>query len=374
MSLIERYIFRTSFGAFLASLFGLTGVIWVTQSLRQVDLLTTKGQTLWIFFGITGLGIPILLVYIAPIALFIAMIYALNKMNGDSELVVLSAAGFSPLRLFRPFAALSILVSLLIASFTLQFMPWSFRVQKEMITKVQTDFLTRLIEAGQFVPLTEEILFHYRERGPNGELMGIFLQDRRDPARVAVYLAEVGKTIEVKGQNYLVMEKGSVQRQDPKSTDAAIVTFDRYAIDLTQLMPNTGGAVFVPRERTTSELINANTADPAILQQVGRIRAELQDRFINPLYAVAFAMIAFLGLGQARTTRQGRGMGIFLAVSAMVFVRILGAAASTLMLRQASGVLLAYTVPIVTIIFASAYLIWLTKVGSGSQNHDRAAR
>ncbi len=358
MTLIARYIFRTTAGAFLAALFGLTGVIWITQALREVDLLTTKGQTLWIFFGITGLGIPILLMIIAPIALFIAMIYVLNRLNGDSELVVLSASGFSPWLLLRPFIVLSVLVSIAVASLTLVIMPWSFRMQKDLVTKVRTDFLTRIVEAGQFIPLTDGFLFHYRERGPNGELLGVFMQDRRDPAKIAVYLAEVGKTVDINGQNYLIMEKGSVQRQDSGSDDAAIVTFDRYAIDLSQFAPSSNALNFVPRERETQELVNADLTQPALAAQTGRIRAELQDRFINPLYALAFALIAFIGLGQARTTRQGRGAAIAISVAALIAVRIAGAAASTFMLRNSAGVILAYAVPLLTIGSATAYLLW----------------
>jgi len=96
MSIIDRYIFRNGFAAFAASLVVLTAVVWVSQALREVDLMTGKGQTLLLFLRVTGLTIPSLVMIIAPIALFAAILYTLNKMNGDSELVVLSAAGLSP--------------------------------------------------------------------------------------------------------------------------------------------------------------------------------------------------------------------------------------------------------------------------------------
>jgi lipopolysaccharide export system permease protein len=93
MSLIERYIFRMASLSFLAALGGLTGVIWVTQALKDFDLLTSKGQSMLIFFSATSLIIPSLVMIIAPIALFAAVLFTLNKLNSDSELVVLSAAG-----------------------------------------------------------------------------------------------------------------------------------------------------------------------------------------------------------------------------------------------------------------------------------------
>ncbi len=43
MGSIGRYIFRTTFGAFLMVLVGLTRAIWMTQALREVDLMTSQG-------------------------------------------------------------------------------------------------------------------------------------------------------------------------------------------------------------------------------------------------------------------------------------------------------------------------------------------
>ena len=74
----------------------LTGVVWVTQALRQIDLITSKGQTILLFLMMTGLALPSLVAIIAPVALFAGILYTLNKLNGDSELVVMAASGVSP--------------------------------------------------------------------------------------------------------------------------------------------------------------------------------------------------------------------------------------------------------------------------------------
>ena len=63
--------------------FNLTAVIWITQILRQVDLITNQGQTILVFLRITSLLVPILMLVIAPIAIVIAVCYALIKLNGD---------------------------------------------------------------------------------------------------------------------------------------------------------------------------------------------------------------------------------------------------------------------------------------------------
>ena len=82
--------------AFLAALFGLTAVIWITQALRDFDLLTSKGQSILVFLSVTAMVLPSLVMIIAPVALFAAIVFTLNKLNGDSELISMSAAGLSP--------------------------------------------------------------------------------------------------------------------------------------------------------------------------------------------------------------------------------------------------------------------------------------
>src|SRR3974390_3418555 len=116
MTRIERYIFSTV----------LTAVIWITQALRQIDLLTSKGQTILIFLMMTGLALPSLVAIIAPVALFGGVLYTLNKLNGDSELVVMAAAGISPALLLRPLALLSGLVFAVVTALYIQVLPWSF--------------------------------------------------------------------------------------------------------------------------------------------------------------------------------------------------------------------------------------------------------
>lgn len=341
----QRYIFRIAAVAFVSSLTALTAVIWMTQALREVDLMTSKGQSALIFLSITGLTIPSLVMLIAPFALFGAAIYTLSKLNGDSELIVMSAAGLSPRQLLKPFLILGVLVSLLVGTISLWMMPASFRQIRDLLTLIRSDFLSRVVREGTFTNLDAGLVFHYRERGPNGELMGVFIQDRRDPERISSYLAEKGVTAEIDSHSYLVLDKGSIQRRQPNARDAAIVAFERYAIDLSQF-GGKGDETYKPRERTTMELILPDPDDQQVQKFPGRFRSELHDRFANPLYPFAAVLIAFAALGQARTTRQGRGAAIAAAVLAFGALRLLGVGATTMATRSAAATPLLYLVPI----------------------------
>src|SRR5258707_4476489 len=115
MGSIDRYIFRTTLASFALVLVSLTGVIWITQALRGIDLMTSQGQTILTFLGVTSLVIPALVLIISPIALMIAVSHTLNKLATDSEIIVMNAAGFSPLRLFRPFLYATIVVAVMVS-------------------------------------------------------------------------------------------------------------------------------------------------------------------------------------------------------------------------------------------------------------------
>ncbi|ACA19424.1 permease YjgP/YjgQ family protein [Methylobacterium sp. 4-46] len=346
MKQIERYIFRIALGAFLACLAGLTGVIWVTQALRELDLVTAKGQTVLIFFLITGLSIPALLTVVAPVALFMAVVHALNRLNGDSELIVMSAAGMSPRQLLRPFLTLALIVSAALGFLTIQVLPSSFQELRDLLTRVRGDFIANVVQEGQFTSLDNGITFHFRESAPGGVLLGIFMQDRREAGRSVTYLAERGQALDLDGQTYLVLEKGSIHRQQQNSRDASIISFARYAVDLAAFTPPDTDTVYKPRERSTAQLLFPDPNEHYYKLVKGRFRAELHDRLTSWLYPLAMALIAFAALGDPRTTRQGRGLAIAAAVAAVVALRIAGFAAASAAVRSPGAAAALYAVPL----------------------------
>jgi lipopolysaccharide export system permease protein len=91
--------------------------------------------------------------------------------------------------------------------------------------------------------------------------------------------------------------------------------------------------------------------------QSGRFRAELHDRLSGWLYPLAMMLIAFAALGDARTTRQGRGLAVVSAVVAVVALRIAGFAASSAAVRSPVGVIWVYLAPLTAIVVAGVIAI-----------------
>jgi lipopolysaccharide export system permease protein len=345
MNLLERYIFRIAASAFLLCLGALTGVIWISSALKEMDLVSGKGQTILVFLQVTLLTLPALVMIIAPIALFAAILYTLNRLNSDSELIVMNAAGMAPIKVAKPLGLLTIMVAVMVGYITIIAMPASFRDLRDLLTKIRADVVTKFLQEGRFTTLDKGITFHYREKSPSGAMLGILIHDARDANKQTTYIAERGQIVENNGSAYIILENGSVHRMADASSDNAIVAYDRYAIDLDQFSPDTDKVIYKPRERSTFELLNVNPDETYAKLQAGRFRAELHERFAGPVYALASMMIGFAALGGAKTTRQGRGTAIAGAVIAIVALRIAGFGASSLAARSATFTPLIYAVP-----------------------------
>jgi len=333
MGSIDRYIFRTTLASFALVLISLTGVIWITQALRGIDLMTSQGQTIVTFLGLTSLVIPALILIIAPVALMIAISHTLNKLATDSEIIVMNAAGFSPFRLFRPFVYATIVVAILVAFIAAYLAPDGMRRIKQWDAEITADVLTNVLQPGRFAQLDQNLTIRIRERAPGGLLLGIFIDDRRDPKERVSIVADHGTVVKSGDNSFLVLEDGNLEKFEAGKRDPAMVAFGRYAFDMSKFSQH-GDVALGIRERYLWELMWPNEEDPMYKQVPGQFRAELHDRFMSPIYPFAFAALTFAFLGAPRTTRQSRNFSIGGSIIAVFGLRMAGFACSVMTVKS----------------------------------------
>ncbi|MFL5005610.1 MAG: LPS export ABC transporter permease LptF, partial [Microvirga sp.] len=310
MGSIDRYIFRTTLASFAVVLVSLTGVIWITQALRGIDLMTSQGQTIMTFLGITSLVIPALVLIIAPIALMISISHTLNKLATDSEVIVMNAAGLSPYRLFLPFFYATCVVAIMVAFIGSYLAPDGMRRIKQWDAEITADVLTNILQPGRFAQLDRDLTIRIRERQPGGILAGIFVDDRRDPKERVTIIADHGTILRNDNGSYLVLEDGNLERFEAAKREPTLVAFGRYAFDMSKFSNHGRDVTLGIRERYLWELMWPAPDDPVFKQMTGQFRAELHDRLMSPIYPFAFAILTFAFLGTPRTTRQSRNFSI----------------------------------------------------------------
>src|SRR5690348_10344165 len=342
MGSIDKYIFRTTLASFALVLVSLTGVIWITQALRGIDLMTSQGQTIITFLGITSLVIPALVLVIAPIALMIAISHTLNKLATDSEIIVMNAAGFSPYRLFRPFFFATCVVAMLVTFIGAYLAPDGLRRIKQWDAEITADVLTNILQPGRFAQLDQNLTIRIRERQPGGVLAGIFVDDRRDPKERVTIIADHGTVLKNESGSYLVLEDGNLERFEAGKRDPALVAFGRYAFDMSKFSNQGRDVTLGIRERYLWELFSPPADDPVFKQLSGQFTAELHDRLMSPIYPFAFAILTFAFLGTPRTTRQSRNFSIGGSIFAVFGLRMVGFACSVMTVKTPVAAIVQY--------------------------------
>ena len=363
MGSIDSYIFRLTFAAFVLVLVTLTSVIWITQALRGIDVMTSQGQTVLVFIGLTGLAVPYLVLVIAPIALVIAVAYVLNKLSTDSEIIVMNAAGMRPWLLFRPFLYVTILVSAGIFATSSYIAPDGLRRLKAWQREITADVLSNVLQTGKFVEIERNLTLRIRERQPGGLLVGVFIDDRRDPKERITIIAERGTVLKNERGSFLILDDGTLQRFEQGRRDPAFVVFDRNAFDMSKIGANTSQAVIYSiRERYLWDLLAPDPNDPMFKQFPGQFRAELHERLTSPIYPFAFMALTFAFLGAPRTTRQSRAVSISSAIVSLSVLRLIGFAMTVLAATSVFAAPFQYAMLLATMAFSAwviAYVIVL---------------
>jgi len=220
--------------------------------------------------------------------------------------------------------AAALVVSLFVTAISAYFAPKGLRMLREWLTEVRANVVTTVLQPGRFTTLQSGVTIRVRERRANGELVGILLDDTRNPKERLTVLAETGAVVETKNGTFLVLQKGVVQKREPNQRDPALVVFDRYAFDLSQFASGPQEIKYSIRERYLWQLLFPDPKDALYREQPAQFRAELHDRLMAPIYPLAFVVIAFAYLGAPRTTRQSRMMSVLGAGAGVGLLRLIG--------------------------------------------------
>ena len=232
MGHLNRYIFKQLLWWTLVIAISLTCIVWLTQSLRFVDMIVNRGLSATNFLTFTMLLLPTFLSLIGPIALFAAAIFTYNRMVNDSEVVVMRASGMAPIRIGRPALALAFLIMILGYFNSLYLLPTTYREFKDMQREFRSEFSTLLLQEGIFNPVAAGITVFVRERSKRGELYGIIIHDERETDTPVTMMAERGAIVSSDKGPRVLMVNGN--RQEVQSDDGrlSLLYFDRYTFDL----------------------------------------------------------------------------------------------------------------------------------------------
>ena len=315
MSCYQRYILRQLVGPFVLVTLGLTAVVWLSQSLRIIDMIVNKGLSLSAFMLMSMLVLPTFLGAILPIAFFCSLLFVYNRLTIDSELVSLRAAGVGQWSLAKPALVMATVIAVLSYAIGMYLMPISHREFKERQFVLRGDHSALLLEEGTFNTLTQGVTVYIRGRD-GGTLNGILVHDARNRERPITMMAEKGLLVRtIQGPRFILIN-GHRQRIDRDSSRLSVLNFERYTIDLGALAQPESARWREPRERFIDELLSADSDGAE--QMRGKFLSEAHNRIVSPLFAYALTAIGLAALLSGNVDRRGPWRRILASIAAAV--------------------------------------------------------
>lgn len=341
-SQIDRYILRQLLIALVAVTGGLVALIWLTQSLRFIELVVNRGLSLAVFFELTGLLIPNFVAVILPITTFVVVQFIYQRLAGDRELTVMRAAGLSPWALSRPVVTLALVAMAAGYLLNLWLVPVSYAAFRQAQFDIRNKVAAFLLQEGVFTPVSDDLTVYVRRRDQDGTLHGILVQDERQKNSRATILAESGRLIPGSttggtpgngtGAPRVLLQNGSRQEIDRTSGRLNVLTFAENSVDLA-----TTGKTGEIRYRDNAEMSLAELLDPAQAlnaRDVGKQFVEAHRRLSSPLTALSFAMVALASVLTGAFQRHGNVVRPLVAILGVVGLLALGLAIQNIAARQ----------------------------------------
>jgi len=341
---LSRYLLTQLVGpvALLALL--MTSVIWLITILPLLDLVINRGQSATTFFYLILLLLPTPLVIILPIAFFFATLFTLQRLQADSELVVMASAGYSLRQLTAPVLGAAAIVMIFTYACILVLAPAGQRVLGDKIVDIRADIAGALLNEGEFNPVSPGLTVFIRQLSNSGEIRGVLVHNNRDRAHPVTYLAEKGILAKTPAGTRLIMLDGTVETGGKSGEQLQVLNFSSYTINMDQFASPARYTLRKMPERYLSELFWPS--EPGVSQKIrNQFFAEAHNRLSQPLYCIAFALIALAAVLRGR--RQRGSVAIRLTIASLVAagLRIAGYGVMGVAQRHPALVIIFYLLP-----------------------------
>ena len=333
----------------------LSAAVWLAQSLPLIDLIINRGLSIDVFLYLAALMLPSFLDIVLPIGVFIAVLFTFSRLITESELVVMRAAGLSPLALAKPVLILAAIAFAVLMGLSAYVLPVTNQAFRDLQFEIRNRFVSSLIQEGTFTTVSDKLTLYIRNRDANGDVVGLLINDSRDPQRPVTILAERAAFADSPTGPRIVMVNGNRQQFDPQTRKLSILTFARYTLDLDTLQDAPVAQLRLAQERFLPDLFfPPKELDPFLRHS---FIMEAHQRMLIPLSAFSFALIPIACLLPGEFNRRGQVKRAILAIAAAFLFQTTALAVDDLAARFAPAIPLMYVIDLLPFTIGIASLL-----------------
>lgn len=319
MKILNTYIFKQIFVGFLLIAFSLLAMLWLTQSLKFVEMVTRQGLPIYLFAEMTSLLMPRIFNVLSPIAVFVAVLFVYNRLIADRELIVMQSAGITPLQNAKAALIIGVVMSLFNIYVMDYGIPQAERAFRDLEWRVKNNITQMIFREGEFTPLKNGITIFIDKHENDGSVSGIFVSDESKPNVKVTLTAEKGRLVQTKSGPRILFINGVRQEIDKTNYKFNTLAFSRYSAEFNNVGSSQKKDESV-REKSITELLNSANDPTLSPQDVRKNIVEGHRRIIYPFYNLVFALIACCGLLTCTFNRRGHAKIVAIEVFFMILI------------------------------------------------------
>lgn len=322
MKKLDIYIIKQIITGFLLVALSLMSMLWLTQSLRFVEMVTDKGLPVYLFVEMTSLLMPRVFSILSPIALFVAVMFVYNRLITDSELIVMKAVGISSVLIARAAIVMGGLLALLNVWVLNYGVPIAETRFHDLEFEVKNSFTKMMLREGMFTSFKDTTTIFINKFIDDSTVEGIVVGDKKNPNEKVITVAEKGRLEYTDIGPKILLKNGTRQVVNKKNGQFSSMTFDDYVVDFGDLSAGRSKKSSV-REKSITELLKNSKRTDIPLKEARSYLAEAHRRILAPFFNLVFALLACTGFLIANFNRRGQGKVILVSILAMIAVQVL---------------------------------------------------
>ena len=348
MSKFNIYIIKEISLSFFFLVTLLTGILWLGQGLRHIDLLTSDNLSLISYLSYIVMLVPKITTLTIPISLFLAVIICINRIRTDSELLILWASGKSNTSiLLKPVLLISFSIFFIYLLVTIIITPHALNEIRQKIIEIRSSGInSSILQERKFISPTDTLTIFIQERKGN-KIDNLLIHDLKNKNKPQTYIAQKGEFITNNNLKLLRLFNGDIQILDKSNQRISEIEFDTYDLDLTPYSKAASSHRYSDELFTNEIFFNLSGKSLSEFNNYEKEQfAEINNRFISPLYLISLSILPLLILNYLKSPNANSVFTISIISLIALLIKIFEILLANLLIENNYLVYLNYFVPL----------------------------
>ena len=347
------YIIKEILISFLLLATLLTGILWLGQGLRHIELLTNDNISFTSYLSYIIMLIPKITTLTIPISLFLTVLVSLNRIRTDSELLILWASGESNVSiLLKPILLISISIFFIYLCVTIIITPYSLNEIRQKIIEIRSSGInSSILQERKFVSPTDKLMIFIQEREGN-KINNLLIHDIKNIEKPQTYIAQRGEFISEDKLKLLRLYNGSIQIFNKSDQRISEIEFETYDLDLSSYSKEESDHRYSD-ELFTKEIYHNLKGKPLkFFNDYEKEQfAEINNRIISPLYLICLSILPLIILNYLKTPNSNSVFPVSIIAFLALLIKILEISLANLLIENNYLVYLNYFLPLFILVF-----------------------